>query len=194
MKKYFITAFIPSLLYAIIRYNIFKEVPWKNLPLWVTNKAFAMTATILIGYSFCAAKSKPRKQIGLLGFYIAIIHCLLSLTLLYPSYYEKFFDSLGQYNLIGGISILSGVLSLGFLGLAAFNSFPSLLNKVECDLRLIHKLVAAGIVLNIFHLTFMGFSGWITWTAWPGKLPSISLVSFIFCVLFLGRRYLYKTR
>lgn len=192
MKKYFYIAFLPSLAYAILRYNIFKEVPWKNLPLWVTNKAFALTALILIGYSFCAPRTKPKKEIGLLGFFVALIHVILSLILLSPAYYEKFYEADGKMVLIGEIAILVGVLSFAFLFLAAYQSFPRLRDKTECNLRLIHQLVLGSLLLNLVHVFVMGYKGWINMSSWPGMIPPITLVSFILCVLFLGRRYLMK--
>ena len=183
-------AFIPSLIYSVVRYNIFKEVPWENLPLWISNKAFAMTATILIAYSFCADKSKPRKEIGILGFYIAIIHAIISFIILNPSYFSKFFAGDGKLNFIGELSMLAGIISLCFLLFATYKSYPAVTEEKEVDLKGIHQLVLWALILNLVHLGVMGYKGWIKVGDWPGMLPPITLVSFIICLFFLGKRLL----
>ena len=188
MKKYFFIAFIPSFVYAVVRYNIFKEVPWENLPLWISNKAFAMTATILVAYSFCAGKSKPRKEIGILGFYIAIIHAIISLIILNPSYFAKFFSDDGKLNFSGELSMLAGIISFSLLLIAVYKSYPAVTEEAEVDLKLVHQLVLWGIVLNLVHLAVMGFPGWLKVTDWPGMLPPITLVSFIISIIFLMKR------
>lgn len=192
MKKYFLIAFIPSFIYAILRYNIFKEVPWENLPLWVTNKAFALTATILIGYSFCADKTKPRKEIGILGFYIAIIHSIISFIILKPAYFSKFFSLDGKLNLSGESSMLAGVICLCLLLVATYRSYPAVTEESEVDLKLIHQLVFWAILLNLIHLATMGVPGWLKIDEWPGMLPPISLLSLVISLYYLGKRILRK--
>lgn len=188
MKKYFLTAFIPSFIYAVLRYNIFKEVPWEHLPLWVSNKAIAMTATILIGYAFCAHKSKPCKDIGIMGFYLAIIHSIISFIILNPSYFPKFFLNDGKLNFIGETSILAGVLCLSLLLFATYRSYPAVVQDSEVDLKLIRRLVFWAMVLNLIHLCVMGYSGWIKVNEWPALLPPITLLSFIITLIYIGRR------
>ena len=190
MKKYFFIAFIPSLIYAVVRYNIFKEVPWENLPLWISNKAFAMTATILVAYSFCADKSKPRKEIGILGFYIAIIHAIISLIILNPSYFAKFFSDDGKLNFTGELSMLAGIVSFSLLLIAVYKSYPAVTEEAEVDLKFIHQLVLWGIILNIVHIVVMGFPGWLKVADWPGMLPPITLVSCVISIIFLLKRML----
>lgn len=190
MKKYFFIAFIPSFVYAVVRYNIFKEVPWENLPLWISNKAFAMTATILVAYSFCASKNKPRKEIGILGFYIAIIHAIISLIILNPSYFAKFFSDDGKLNFTGELSMLAGIISFSLLLIAVYKSYPAVTEEAEVDLKLVHQLVLWGIVLNLVHLAVMGVPGWLKVADWPGMLPPITLVSFVISMIFLMKRLL----
>jgi len=52
MKKNTITHIILVLLftlsYSIVRYNIFKDVPWTDLPLYVVNKAISFAANIYV--------------------------------------------------------------------------------------------------------------------------------------------------
>ena len=40
--------FIVSLIYAIIRYNVFGNIPWVEVPLFVTNKAISLTVIFIL--------------------------------------------------------------------------------------------------------------------------------------------------
>jgi hypothetical protein len=193
VKKYFFIIFIPSLIYAVVRYNVFQEVPWSQAPLWVSNKAFAITATFLIGLSFCLPSTKPRKEIGLLGFYIALIHMVMSAILLSPSYYSKFYQINGQFTLSGGLSILAGVISLAALLLATFFSFPQLSSNEKVNLAFIHKAVLLALFFNLIHLTVMGATGWLNFSHWPGYLPPITLIAAIACFFYISKRLLRKS-
>jgi hypothetical protein len=193
VKKYFFITFIPSFLYAVVRYNIFQEVSWSQTPLWVSNKAFAMTATLLIGLSFSLPSTRPRKEIGLLGFYIALIHMVMSAILLSPSYYSAFYQTNGQFTLGGELTILAGVLSLSALLLATFFSFPQLSSNEKVNLSFIHKAVLLGLFFNLIHLIVMGASGWFNFSHWPGYLPPITLVGAIACFFYMSKRLLRKS-
>ena len=191
VRKYFLIAFIPSFIYAVVRYNILKEVPWSQTPLWVTNKALAMTATILIGMAFCMPKSKPRKKIGILGFYISVIHAMMSFALLNPANYAKFFAADGRYNLTGGLVLLTGILSTAFLIWALYHSFPQLHNAFHVRLDIIHKLVLLALFFNLAHLVAMGVQGWVKPSSW-GIMPPVSIVSAVLCFYFISLRLLRK--
>ena len=193
VKKYFFIAFIPSFIYAVVRYNIFQEVPWSQTPLWVTNKAFAMTATFLIGLSFSLPATKPRKEIGLLGFYAALIHMVMSAILLSPAYYSKFYQINGQFTLTGELTMLAGVISLAALLLATFFSFPQLNSNNKINLTFIHKAVLLALFFNLVHLTVMGASGWLDFSQWPGYLPPITLIAAIATFIYISKRLLRKS-
>ena len=158
--------------------------------MWVSNKAFAMTATILVAYSFCADKSKPRKEIGILGFYIAIIHAIISLIILNPSYFAKFFSADGKLNFTGELSMLAGILSFSLLLIAVYKSYPAVTEEAEVDLNSIRQLVLWGILLNLVHLSVMGLPVWLKVADWPGMLPPITLVSGIISIIFIANRFL----
>lgn len=188
LKIYFLICFIPSFLYAVIRYNFFSDVPWSQIPLWVSNKAFAVTATLLIGCSLLLRSHHPRREIGILGAYIAFIHVILSLTLLTPSYYEKFYLSNGQFSLTGGLAMLAGVISCAAIILAIYHSFDSAEINNKLKKKFIQQFVLITLFFNFLHLITMGFVTWFTPLNWPGYLPPLSMLSALSCIYFISLR------
>lgn len=178
--------------YAVVRYNVFKGVEWTHLPLYITNKAFALSAVVLIALSYCVGKAVPVRQepkesrialvkhLGLIGFSLASMHGILSLTLLSPAYYEKFFLDSGRLTLLGELSLLFGVLSLWCLTIPAITSLPFMDDHLgrERWLRM-QRMGYAALALNGGHLLAMGAGGWIDVGSWPGGLPPITLLGFI---------------
>jgi DMSO/TMAO reductase YedYZ heme-binding membrane subunit len=192
VKKTFLIAFIPSFIYAVLRYNIFKEVPWSQTPLWVSNKAFAVTATIMISLSFALPANRPRREIGLWGFYIAVIHVILSFLLLLLGNYEKFYQENGFFSLPGGLSLLAGVVSFTALIFAFKNSFAKWRSTSKVNLNFIHKVVLLALFFNLAHLTLMSSQSWIDISHWPAYLPPITLISVIISFYFISKRLLQK--
>jgi len=102
-----------SLIYAILRYNIFNDVPWKDLPVYVLNKAVSLAIIILIFYDqYTRNNKKFKNNVWFTIIVLAVFHLLLSVSILIPAYFEKFYD-LNQLNIIGSLSILFGVLAFG---------------------------------------------------------------------------------
>src|SRR3989344_2536001 len=98
-----------SLAYAIVRYNVVRDIPYSNLPLYIYNKAIALAATLLIGISYIMgplARFWPsfrrhlhlRKHLGVTGFGVAALHAIISLVILTPAYYPRFFEPKGKMN------------------------------------------------------------------------------------------------
>ncbi|MCH2205097.1 MAG: hypothetical protein MK132_04400 [Lentisphaerales bacterium] len=192
-KRYFFITLILSFAYAFIRYFIFKEVSHTKIPLWITNKATSMAATILIVTSVLWKPDKPRKTIGLLGLFIGFLHSIMSLAMLNPAYYGKFFLEINTMTLKGELCMLAGILCLAALMMAAYYSFPAISNTRGVDLKTINFYVMLAIFLNLLHLVFMGWNTWIDIGHWPGYLPPVSLVAAFVCILGLNRKFI-KTR
>jgi DMSO/TMAO reductase YedYZ heme-binding membrane subunit len=182
-KNYFLKILTLSFLYAFIRYFIFKEVPYTRIPLWITNKALALSSTIFIITSIIWDKQKPRKQIGLIGLFTALLHCIMSLALLRPAYYAKFFQVDQTFTLSGELSLLAGAITIALLLIAAFYSFPALQELNNVDLLTINKYVMLAIMANLIHLVFMGYNTWIDPSTWPNFMPPVSLIATIICLL-----------
>ncbi len=111
--------FTLSLVYAVMRYHIFGGVSWDQLPLYVMNKVFAFTVVLLLFYKiwFSKALTEEKKE-----WYIWVIagfifgHVLISLSLLSPEYYAKFFTA-GKMHFKNELSILFGIAAfIAFLG------------------------------------------------------------------------------
>jgi DMSO/TMAO reductase YedYZ heme-binding membrane subunit len=188
------TSFIIVLLvftYSIVRYNVIKGVSYEHLPLFISNKAIALGAVVLISISYLLgnlARFFPRvfsrivylrKYFGLLGFGLASIHTLMSLILLRPYYYGKFFDG-DSLNLVGELSLLFGVIALFIFSVVAIISLPSIVRTMEPgSWRSGQRKGYIALMFVMTHVYTMGIRGWLTPDEWPGGLLPISLVAFI---------------
>lgn len=180
--------------YAILRYNIFGGVLWSRLPLFVLNKAFALSGFILLIVSYSTLFStkiktfnqEVLKHLGISGFLFILLHAGLSMLLFRPAVYSKFFDENGWLTAFAGVSMLAGILSLILLWI--YNMSFSLLYKEKFSLPLKQNIFNASIILGGFHLFFMGYSGWLEPEKWFGKLPPISLIAF--CIFIIGMIFL----
>lgn len=192
-----------TLLYAIIRYNLVRDVPFDNIPLFISNKAIALSATILIGLSFLLgplARFWPkvvtphlylRKHLGIFGFGLAALHAIASLILLRPSYYPRFFTEEGQLNFIGETTMLFGVLAfLIFTGIT-LTSLPGVESRMDQNRwKFIQRLGYLAYIFVLSHVAIMGFRGWFRPDSWQYGLISISLISAMIIVLVLLMRIL----
>ena len=61
--KFISLVFLFTLLYSIVRYNVFKGVPWTDLPLYVMNKAISFAAIIYIA-SYLILEKKGRHELS----------------------------------------------------------------------------------------------------------------------------------
>ena len=183
-------AAIFSIGYAVLRYNIFGAVPWKDLPFYVLNKAISLTAIILftIGSSLkFESKSKVQstekrldisKKLEVISFLLIKLHVIMSLMLFKSEIFAKFFEDNGTLSLFGGLSMVAGIISFVLLWDIKLNSRSK--EKNIYTLLSLPKTLNMAMVFIIIHLFFMGYSGWITPSKWNGGLPPISLIAFIF--------------
>ncbi len=201
-KKYaafiIILSFIISAAYAIVRYNVYGGVLWSRLPFYVLNKAFALSGiTLLIISQILPSTTKIKtfkqeilKHVGISGFLFILIHAAFSLLLFRPAVYPKFFDENNWLTTFAGLSMLTGVIALILLWI--YNMSFSLLYKEKFSAHLKQNIFNAAIILNGFHLFFMGYSGWLEPEKWFGKLPPITLIAF--CIFIIGMIFLiYKS-
>ncbi len=183
---------IAALAYAIIRYNIIKGDSWSKLPLFVSNKAIALSAVVFIAISFLLgplARFWPRKFVsllylrkyfGLLGFGLAAVHTLISLLLFTPGYYPKFFSIEGKLNFVGELSMLFGVLAFFIFLIIAVTSIPSVEALIAPKRwKTIQRLGYLAFVFVMLHVAIMGAAGWLKPEGWPGGLLPISLIAFV---------------
>ena len=185
--------FILSMGYAIIRYHVLGEVPWKDLPFFILNKGISMSAFILLAFNFTFGPLKnlgapipdswlrSRRIIGIVGFIQVFVHVIMSFMLFNPAVYAKYFEQNGTMTLITGLSMIGGVLAFIFLWIynvsfnAAFRKDKDLIDFITSRKVLLAAMFFAGA-----HLIFIGYKGWLNPGGWLGGLPPISLVAFTF--------------
>jgi hypothetical protein len=185
--------FILSMGYAIIRYHVLGEVPWKDLPFLILNKGISMSALILLAFNFTFGPLKnlgapipnswlrSRRIIGIVGFIQVFVHVIMSFMLFNPAVYPKYFEQNGTMTLITGLSMIGGVLAFIFLWIynvsfnAAFRKDKDLISFITS-----RKVLLSAMLFSGAHLVFMGYNGWLNPGGWLGGLPPISLIAFTF--------------
>ena len=188
--KWFFAVYGIALGYAIIRYHVAGDVEWRHLPLFILNKATSLAAVMFVAASYLIGKvikwhdqsAHLRlvviKFCGLMGFFLAAIHAFLSLALLRPSYFGKYFDDGGRLNLQGEFAITLGVIGLFFLMSPAITTLPMMPKAIGgVRWKRSQRLGYVSLGLVLAHLVFMGLSGWLKPSGWNWSLPPISLLA-----------------
>jgi cobalamin biosynthesis protein CobD/CbiB len=176
--------FVAAMIYAVMRYNVFGDVAWANIPVYVTNKAISWTGLALFGLSVVSREKADRRGYGTLAAGAILSHVVMSVLVLTPAYFAKFFSVSGRMNGVGEASMLAGVLGLVVLaGLFAAN-----LQAREAGPSLRAGWGRAVLWFSAAHVLIMGLSGWLSPSGWPGYLPPITLWSFATAVYFLLAR------
>ena len=160
-----------SLAYATLRYNVFKGVAWSDWPVFVLNKAIALSSLLLL-VAWILRNRRPAEASGApllaAASMLALAHAGLSLIVLTPAYFPAFFEE-SRLSWQAGVALALGVATAIRLSVVARPGHAHLsrlrgLGLIAC---------AAGC-----HAALFGYSSWFTPTAWPGSLPPITLVSF----------------
>ena len=179
-----------SLAYAVVRYHLVGDVAWRHFPLFILNKATSLAAVVFVACSYLVGKvihwhDHDRalrlvviKFCGLMGFFLAAVHAFLSLCLLTPAYYGKYFDAAGRLNLQGELAMAVGVIALFFLLAPALTTLP-MMPKALGGWRWKRSQRAGYVALSLVlvHLVVLGLKGWLAPKGWHGGLPPISLVA-----------------
>lgn len=180
--------------YAIVRYNIAGDVPWKDIPVFIFNKGISLSSFIFLTLSFSLGPLKnigfkisgsfleARKSLGMAGLIYAFAHFALSSSIWNPAYFPIFYEENGTLSLRGGLCLLGGVVGLLFLWVYYY-SFKANAKKLCALFKVIQS---KKIIVSIFffigiHLFFLGYPGWNTFNNWQAGLPPISLISFVIC-------------
>ncbi len=168
--------FAVLLAYAFIRYNLAKQVPLVQFPVYVLNKALAYLALANFGLllipdrlflMFLGITKKEGKDFFLnFAFFSLFMHIILSLIVLNNSYFPKLITIDNQLTLSGSWSMLLASIAFVLFLLISFR-------KVETDFYFIF------LVSILAHLFFLGGSSWIKVSEWPWYLPPISLLAFL---------------
>lgn len=179
-------------LYSILRYQIFGGVPWHMFPTYVFNKIVCFAGFICLALNYTLGPLRnigvnvsqgwlnARQTLGISGFFLILFHLFLSLILLKPEIFGKFFDADGGYTTQAGISMVAGIAAFLFLWL--YNaSFHTFLKEDEAFMRFMNsrKTLLTSFLFTAFHLFMMGYEGWMRPQDWHGGLPPITLVCFV---------------
>ena len=178
-------------IYATLRYLVFKGVDPAHFPVYIVNKIVAVAGIFFIALSYTITKvdwmnfmTKENKIkfirfAGLVGFSLCAIHVFLSLLIISPEYYPKFYHE-NMMNLTGELSMLMGVISLYCFSIPAITTIPFMQEAVGIKKwRKGQNMGYYGLITALLHTTVMGFAGWITVNKWPGYFPPMSLVGAI---------------
>ena len=160
-----------SLAYATLRYNILKGVPWTDWPVFVLNKALALSSLLLLVlWTVRARRGRGAPQAVLLAAAsrMALAHVGLSLVVLTPVYFPAFFLD-GRLTWQAGTAVALGVAAASGLAVGARHAGAHG-----------YRLLALGLVAfgAGAHAALYGYSSWLTPSAWPGYLPPITLIAF----------------
>jgi len=193
--KWFFVIFGTCLAYAIVRYHFAGDVAWRHFPLFIVNKAISLAAVFFVGASYLVGKvirwydhdAKLRlvviKFCGLVGFFLATIHAIMSLILLNPGYFAKYFDEAGRLNLQGEIGMSVGILALMFLLSPAITTLPMMPKALgSWRWKRSQRVGYLALLLVSFHLVALGLKGWLAPNGWTAGFPPISLVAFVAAV------------
>ena len=114
-QRLLLTLGLAVLAYAVLRYHLVKSVPWEHFPLYTTHKAFAVVGLAGLVGSRLAAGRERRQRYGFAGLWCTTVHVLMSLLLMTPNYFGKFYSKSGQFTWQTELSMAAGVLGVGFL-------------------------------------------------------------------------------
>jgi len=190
--KWFAAVFGASLVYSIVRYHLAGDVAWAHFPLSIFNTATSPAAIVFVACSYLIGKiihwhDEDRalrlvvvKFCGLMGFFMAGVHAFLSLCLLTPAYYGKYFNPDGRLNLQGELALVVGVLGLFFLMAPAITTLPMMPKALGGQRwKRNQRLGYLALILIGVHLISLGIKGWLAPQGWSGGLPPISLLAFL---------------
>jgi len=176
MIKYLIFTLLFTSLYTVVRYIVFGNVSIVQLPVFLLNKSISMASVLFLFYASLSNLKQYQDGAAFWGrasFHCALIHILLSLSILSRVYYEKFFSP-EKMNWSGELSVMFGVLAIYCFW------FIFQVPSGQTRLRIMQTMSCFFITA---HLIAMGLTGWITVNKWHGGLPPISLVCFVFSIL-----------
>lgn len=186
-RKSILLIFALTFWYSIVRYIVFKGVAVEQIPVYITNKAISWTGLILLGLAPLVGVER-RRSLGQAGFLLVLLHVILSLMIINPVYFGKFYGENGFLSWLAELSMLAGAVGTVLL----FRLFVHVGENTEQNGSLIPGLGRLILVLTGAHVGFMGYRGWTDISHWPGYLPPITLLSFLTVIVLLGLRQLRR--
>jgi hypothetical protein len=156
--------------YAFVRYVVVKGEPLASVPLYVTNKALAVFAVILVGAAAARRRAAWRRAARAAALLAAALHALASVVLLRPAYLASLYAPSGRLSAAGELAVLCGAGALVAFG-ALWLARPAAPTAGAA------RLAAHGaLALVIVHCAALGAPGWFAPSRWPGGLPPLTLL------------------
>ena len=176
-----LTVLLTSVLYATLRDNVFKGVAWSEWPVYILNKVFGLSALFLLmvhAIQRCRSQNEPAGRLLPVAWTLMLLHAGLSLAILSPAYYAKFFQA-DKLTWQAGWSVLLGVIAA--VGLHKYCRACELSNPVGLRAKI-------GILafLSGCHAMLLGYAGWFQPSIWPGHMLPITFIAFVAGSVALG--------
>ena len=173
-----------SFLYAWIRYVSYGPFTSSDF-LFVLNKGLAFS---IVGFMFVAFLPVPnsklhRKIIGYSGFYVSLLHFIVSLILLPQKYYAHHYLPDGRLCLGFKIAIASGIIT--FATLVFIYTYFKLPRKKNINYKIFACLSGIFYIAVLSHVFFLGHHNWVRPNQWYGGMVPITLISFILLLIFI---------
>ncbi len=163
--------------YAVVRYVGFGDVRPDQVPVFVLNKGVSFGGLIVLAWSRCDRDRRRRHQWGVFGVVCVALHVVLSLTILQPAYFGRFYDKLsGFMTWQAELSMLTGAVAALLLAwLFSLYRGPAESDPHSARPRA-RGLARAMLALSGIHIGLIGYGNWLTPDKWYGYLPPITLL------------------
>jgi uncharacterized membrane protein YqjE len=162
-----------AIIYATVRYNVFKGVLWADWPAYTINKALAVASLLMIVASVFRMRrpGRPVSTLMLTAGGLALAHSLLSFALVNPGYYERLFAD-GKLTFLAGLSLTLGA------GIMAVMEIGARRGRVWSP-GIRHNALALTAFATGVHAALPATASWITPATWPGGMPPLTMLSFL---------------
>lgn len=177
------TVFVFFSLYLVTRRGYFFDAPTTADPLFVPNKAIATAGMTLLAFTFLLGPLSRyfnrwdyllayRKEIGIVGGFLAIFHGLISYFLLPKKFPQEWIDfSSWEFGAgLAGALLLVALFVLSWKRVIAKFSGPVWWFLQRWGLRLV-------IIATLIHVFAMKWSGWIKWIKQGGGKATAELAN-----------------
>lgn len=170
-------------LYLVTRRGYFFDAPVTADPLFVPNKAIACTGMILLAFTFLLGPLSRyfnrwdhllayRKEIGIVGGFIAIFHGIVSYFFLPKKFPQEWLDfSSWEFGAgLIGVILLIALFVLSWKSVIAKFSGPTWWLLQRWGLRL-------AVIATIIHVFAMKWAGWVKWVKQGGGKATAELAN-----------------
>lgn len=185
-----------ALAYAIVRYNVFSDVPWSDAPTFVANKGISLASVLLFAVSYLANRRMPanvearrrRRRLartsGLTAFWLMVLHVVISLGILDARHYPLLTSPATGITTVGEICIITGAVGVLVFAAPAVSSTSRITARLsQAAWRRAQQLGYLALAFTSAHVLAIGVQNFTAVDRWPGTLPPISLISFVACLV-----------